>query len=367
MSEANTDEPDEQENSTNPCVVHDPMLFHGGGERYAAELALALDAPIYTYQQSVEFDDVEISSFGNPSWFDRQLTSSPLSGLVHSIEYENFRVPDEYDVVITTGGAAMSLIHQPWQHRIHLLHTPSRWLYDLSHNRYAESMAPIRWIKRLYQSFMRTHQQSAIARIDDFVVNSEVIAQRLETYHRREATKVIYPPVDTSKYRHKDGEGYLLYLGRLEAHKRVKEIVEQLSGMDYQLKVAGTGSEIDAIDSVAGDNVELLGYVDEAKKLDLLAECDALVFNSIHEDFGIVPVEALASGKPVVGVNEGFTKHQITEGENGVLYDRSSDGIVQAVEKMYRTNWNYKRIQESAQRYDIDTFAAKWRAFIDGL
>lgn len=353
--------------SMNPCVVHDPMTFHGGGERYAVEIAAALDAPLYTYEQGVEFEDIDVVSFGNPSWFDKFLSSSPLSGLIHSIEYENFRVPDEYNVVVTTGGASKSLIHQPWQHRIHLLHTPARWLYDLGHGRYEGSFGPIKWTKRLYQSYMRAHEQSAIARIDDFVVNSEVIARRLETYHRREATEIIYPPVDTSKYHYEGRDGYLLYLGRLESHKRVDEIVNQLTGSGYRLKVAGTGSEMETIRSLAGNNVEILGYVSESEKIDLLANCDALVFNSVHEDFGIVPVEALASGKPVVGVDEGFTKYQITESENGVLYDRSSGAILRAVERMYDMEWNSQKIQESAQEYDVDTFANKWNAFLTEL
>lgn len=361
MSERTTEIESEQRPPRNPCIVHDPMDFHGGGERYAVELARALDAPLFTYQQQVDFDGVEISTFGNPSWFDRMLTSSPLSGLVHSIEYENFEVPDEFDVVITTGGASKSLIHNPRQRRIHLLHSPSRWLFDLGHNRYDDSIGPIRWVKKAYQSYMRVHEQSAVSRIDDFVVNSEVIGRRLETYHRRQATEVIYPPINTSEYYHEPGEGFLLYLGRLEEHKMVEEIVRQLTGTEYQLKIAGTGSKIDEIRQIAGENVELLGYVTEAEKLALLARCDALIFNSLHEDFGIVPVEALASGKPVVGVDEGFTSYQIEDGENGILYERSQDAIYRAVERMYEEEWDHEQIQETAQRYDVETFTNSWQ------
>lgn len=348
---------------SNPCVIHDPLLFRGGGEQYAAELASVLDAPLYTYRAEINLEqDIEIKEFETGRAFDRIIESSPISGLAYAVAYENFRVPPSHDLVVTTGAAAKSVIHEPHQRRYHLLHSPQRWLFDRGHRRYEDAVGPIRWIKQAYQSYMRVHDQSTIARIDDFVVNSEVIARRLQTYHRRDPVGIIYPPVNTKQYFHNEDGGYLLFVGRLEPHKGVGELVEAISGTDYMLKIAGTGSCIKSLRKRSGRNIELLGFVSESEKRELLANCDALLFNSDHEDFGIVPVEALASGKPVVGVNEGFTKHQIEDSVNGVLFDRGE--VLEAVKRMYKHDWNPKTIQQTAARYDITEFRKRWNDLI---
>lgn len=352
---------------SDPCVVHDPITFRGGGEQYAARLANVLDAPLYTYRKdgSVSLDiEVDIREFGNASYLDQKLMQLPFRGLTRAIAYENFEVPKHHDVVITTGATSKAVIHRPYQRRYHLLHTPARWLFDLGPGQYKDDRWPVRWIKRGFQSVIRVHDQSTIPRIDDFVVNSEVIARRLQTYHRREETAVIYPPVDLSSYNHEPDEGFLLYLGRLEPHKRVGEIVDAVTGTEYDLRIAGAGSTEEELRERASDNVDFLGFVTEERKRELLARCDALLFNSEHEDFGIVPVEAMASGNPVVGVEEGFTKYQIEDGVNGVLFERGVENMRKAIERVYNQEWESKRIQISADRYGIERFENQWRSLV---
>jgi glycosyltransferase involved in cell wall biosynthesis len=288
----------------------------------------------------------------------------PFRGLTRAIAYENFEVPKHHDVVITTGATSKAVIHRPYQRRYHLLHTPARWLFDLGPGQYNDDRWPVRWIKRGFQSVIRVHDQSTIPRIDDFVVNSEVIARRLQTYHRREETAVIYPPVDLSSYNHEPNEGFLLYLGRLEPHKRVGEIVDAVTGTEYDLRIAGAGSTEEELRERAGDNVDFLGFVTEERKRELLARCDALLFNSEHEDFGIVPVEAMASGNPVVGVAEGFTKYQIEDGVNGVLFERGVENMRKAIDRVYSQEWDSKRIQTSADRYGMERFENQWRSLV---
>lgn len=347
-----------------PCVVHSPMTFRGGGEQYAARLAEALDAPLYTYEYDIDLDtDVEIVEFGEGGAVGRLLTRSPFSGLVHAIEYESFDVPEQYDAVVTTGASAKSVIQKAHQRRYHLLHTPIRWLYDRAHAETVDTW-PKKWAYRFYKSYLRVLDQSTVPRIDDFVANSEVIAQRLRTYYRRSPTAIIYPPVDIQSYYHGEPSEYLLYLGRLEPHKGVEEIVAALADTRYRLKVAGTGSLSKRLEAKATPNIEFLGYVSEAEKLELLANCDALLFNSHHEDFGIVPVEALASGKPVIGVNEGFTRYQIKQGVNGILFDRGTDNLRRAVGRMYEQEWDPVEIQETAEQYGLNRFEDEWRGLI---
>ncbi|MFC7166110.1 glycosyltransferase [Halospeciosus flavus] len=143
-------------------------------------------------------------------------------------------------------------------------------------------------------------------------------------------------------------------------HISASELVDAVSGTDYKLRIAGTGSVEEDLRRRADDDVEFLGFVSEDRKRDLLARCDALLFNSEHEDFGIVPVEAFASGKPVIGVNEGFTKYQIEEDVNGILFDRGVKNVRDAINKMYGQMWDAEKIQATAERYGMERFEREW-------
>jgi glycosyltransferase involved in cell wall biosynthesis len=153
----------------------------------------------------------------------------------------------------------------------------------------------------------------------------------------------------------------LLFVGRLAPEKRVGEIIEAVSELEYRLRIAGTGPLGETLERESPPNVELLGFVSEEEKLELLAECEAVVFNSDREPFGIVPTEASASGKPVVGVRDGFTRYQIEDGVNGVLFDRGKGNMKQSIEKVYNRQWDPETIQKTAKKYDISKFEADWK------
>lgn len=353
---------------SNPCVVCKPLTTVGGLELYAAETASAIDAPIYTLFQSRSLSNVRVApdvvEFEKRDAFHTALERLPFGTLVRTLEYEQFEVPKEYDAVVTIGEVTKSVIHQPHQRRYHVLNMPPRWLFDLGPGRYDGSFGPVRWLKRLYQSYMRVQDVATVSRINDFVVPSETIARRLETYYARTPTVIIHPPVYTDQYYFSENAGYLLYVGRLSPSKGVAEIVDAVSGTDYRLKIAGTGPLESEIKRRAGPNVDVLGFVSEERKRELLANCDAVVFNSDREAFGIVPIEAFASGKPVVGINEGFTKHQIEDGETGILFDRGAGELRDAIEEMYDHEWDYERLQQAATRYDVGRFREAWRDFL---
>jgi glycosyltransferase involved in cell wall biosynthesis len=348
-----------------PCVVYRPLDTDGGLERYVSTLAKTLEAPVYTPRQTIRpdhFEDVDVRIFERAR-AERVVDRLPIGSVAEFLTYENFEVPTHHDAVVTVGESTKAVIHQPYQHRVHLLNMPPRWLFDLGPGRF-DGHGIGGFLKRLYQSIVRVHDVSTIRRIDEFVVPSEVIGRRLETYYNRTAAAVVYPPADTGRYHHEEGDGYLLYLGRLAEAKRVGEIVGALSGTDHQLKIAGTGPLEDELSRHAGRNVEVLGYVSDERKRELLANCDAVVFNSDREAFGIVPVEAFASGKPVIGVDEGYTQYQIEDGVNGVSFERGE--LVEAVEAMYDQEWDADAIQVTAGRYDVSTFRQAWQSFLFG-
>jgi len=350
-----------------PCIVHRPMTFHGGGEAYVFELARALDAPIYTSVCEIDIpSDVSVTEFGRNGRLADAVRDGPFNDFTTTLAYENFAVPERHDAVVTSGDVAISVIHLPEQRRYHVFHGAVRWLYNRAPGQFVGGLPGVRFVKQIYQSAMRLHYQSATSRVDDFLPTSEIIGRELETYHDRKHTAVMYPPVETNNFYHGSSEDYLLYVGRLEERKRVDQIVEAINGTDYRLEVAGTGEEEQRLRGLADENVTFHGFVSEERKVELLARCRALVFNSEREPFGIVPVEAFASGKPVVGVNEGFTALQVEDGVNGVAYDRGVESLRDAVDRAFATEWDPDRIQRTAEPYDVESFTQRWREVVYG-
>lgn len=335
------------------------MTFHGGGEEFVFELARMFEIPIYTSTCSIDVpEDVTLREFGETGFVASLRRKAPFNDLGTVLEYENFDVPEEHDAVLSSGDVALSVIHSSDQRRYHLFHGSIRWLYNSGPGLFASAPPGIRFLKQLFQSRMRVHTQTAVSRIDDFFVNSEIVARELDTYHDQKAEGVMYPPVDLEQFHNEPGDGFLLYIGRLEKRKRVDEIIETVNGTEYRLEIAGTGEEVEDLKQMSGENVTFHGFVSPERKLELLARCDAVVFNSEREPFGIVPVEAFASGKPVVGINEGFTRYQISEGVNGLLYERGE--LADAIGKMYDMEWDPERIQETAEPFGLEEFRERW-------
>jgi len=200
------------------------------------------------------------------------------------------------------------------------------------------------------------------SRVDYYFVNSPIIKRRLWKYYKRES-EVLYPPVELEKYRNEGDEGYFLHLGRLDEEKGVPAVVKTFERLNEQLVMAGGMGDIK--DSVRrhineASNIDYRGFVPEEEKLDLLANCTAVVFNGQNEDFGIVPIEANASGKPVLARNDGFPEVFIANGKNGYVHDGTSYGVKHAVGRLLNSelNINEKRLTDFSVGYFEDKISS---------
>lgn len=353
------------------AIAHKDYDVRGGGEVLARHLAETFDAPMYVGRRNLENEpddeppDIrEIDYSPLPSWLAKRMIDAygPLRSVAYQLVWQQQSGLTEHDVVVTSGNEPMWYVPEDHQTVVAYTHSTPRWQYDLFHDN--EGLPAV-----LYNYAARVLYDHNTRRPDLFVANSDVVARRIRQYWNipDDQVRVVYPPVETSAFSPDDqptGDKYL-YLGRLAGHKRVGEAVEAFSGRDEELVVAGEGPERERLERDAGDNVTFLGFVDEEEKADLYSAAKALVYPPQSEDFGMVPVEAMAAGTPVLGVDEGFTRHQIEDGANGLLWSRSFPGRLGTVVDEFEENgadWTEEQISDFAkQNFGVDRFRSGMR------
>jgi glycosyltransferase involved in cell wall biosynthesis len=206
---------------------------------------------------------------------------------------------------------------------------------------------------------MRTLYQQTTPYADRWLCNSDVVQRRLQGYLAPTApTQVVYPPVqvDETGPDVAPTQDYLFVVGRLGINKRVDLVRDVAAATDRRVVVAGDGPERETLLDGAPENLEYLAYIDDGEKYRRLSEAAATLFLARHEDFGIVPIESFAAGTPVVGVEEGFTQHQIVAGGNGVLVEPDVDSVVAGIQQVGDVRWSAERIAAYAEQFGTDRF-----------
>lgn len=271
-----------------------------------------------------------------------------------------------YDLVVSSeAGPAKGIIPRPDAVHVCYCHSPMRYIWDLAPEYGREAGWLARTALRLSAPRLRQWDVTTAARVDHFVANSRFVAQRIGKYYRREAT-VIHPPVDVSRFdvAREVGDAYLC-AGQVVPYKRVELAVEAFTRMRRPLVVIGDGVS-ERLRAAAGPTVRFLGAVDDATLADALARCRALVFPGV-EDFGIVPLEAMASGRPVLAYGRGGATETVVPGVTGLLFEEQTvEGLIGAVERFEATSARFDpaTIRAHAERFSPQRFAAALRDFI---
>lgn len=345
------------------AIAYDCFDVDGGAERVAIELARTFDAPIYAgfVDEEIPPDDVEV----------HQVFESTISKLAYNAHYaitdayhmrawQECSELSEYDTVIICKNNCGWFVPEDDQSLVWYLHSTPRNLYDRFHENRGGLLRP--WFAAAMRALYAPNTRYA----DAWVCNSELVHRRLRRYWDRDG-EVVYPPVPTASF----GPGfaetgdYYVTVGRLQRHKRTREIVEAANEQGVPLKVAGTGPEQETLNAVAGDTVDVLGYVSEDRKRELLAGAKAFIFNASNEDFGMTPIEAMASGTPVLGVKDGYTQYQIQDGKNGLVYDRGQLASAIARFELRGVEWSESRIDEwASERFGRRTFREAMRRIV---
>ena len=358
------------------AILHDRFPIIGGSETFAIEAARVLDAPIFTMYVEPGLDvpsDVEIHAIYQPK-YTRGLSGRLLDWKNNGMNpFESASVAiditqgcDElikYDVLLESGPLSKFYVPETHQRIVHYPHSPPRWLYDLFRDRMKRLDYPcIAFCARAYAKLWRTLDKEAVDYVDTFVGNSELIRDRIRRYYGRDA-KVVYPPV-TGDWRNEGDDGYFLTWSRLDPEKRIDLIVEAFQGLDYRLVVAGDGQERQKLERMAEehDNIDIRGFVKDIESL--AAKSTAVVYAPRQEDFGLVGAETLSAGKPLLGVDEGFTKNQVEEGVTGLLFDPSVESLRETVRAFDPSQFDPETIQSITEQYRYETFEADLREVV---
>ncbi|MCC6551139.1 MAG: glycosyltransferase [Ignavibacteriaceae bacterium] len=284
---------------------------------------------------------------------------------------EQFDLSD-YDFIMTNSHAvAKGVITRVNQLHICYCHSPMRYAWDLYHQ-YIKQADLRTGLKGLIAKYtlhrLRIWDFTTANRPDFFIANSGYTAARIKKIYNREA-EVIYPPVDTHKFpleTRKDD--FYLTASRLVPYKRIDLVVEAFSRMpDKKLVVVGDGPDLDKIKHLATANISILGYQEFDKLRSLMQRAKAFVF-AAEEDFGIVVIEAMSCGTPVIGLGKGGTKETIKPGLSGIHFqEQTSQSIIDAVRQFEKqiNSFNSNDINHYAQQFSKDAFEEKIMAFVE--
>ncbi len=272
-----------------------------------------------------------------------------------------------YDLVISSeAGPAKGIVPGPEALHVCYCHSPMRYIWDLYPQYQAASGALTRLAMALAAPPLRAWDVTTAQRVDHFIANSRYVAARIGKYYRREA-QVIHPPVDVSRFGIASApDDYFLCAGQITPYKKVGIAVEACTRLGARLKVIGSGADA-ALRRLAGPNVEFLGAVDDRQMAHHFSHCKALLFPGV-EDFGIVPLEVMASGRPVIAFARGGATETVVDGRTGLLFHQQSvDALAEAIGRYERDPHRFEpeRLQAHARSFDTGVFKARMRAAID--
>ncbi len=348
----------------NIAIVHDMLLKLGGAERVVKALSeIYNDAPIYTllYDQK-KTDEWFGGTVIHPSKLQKKfnLVKKPkyfLPKMADAVESWNF---NHYDTVISSSSAfAHGIKTGKNTKHISYVHSPMRYAWDYTHE-YTKGMSP--FMQKTVAKMLNPIRQwdfLTSSNPDVVVANSEHVKKRIQKYWRRDA-QVIYPPVNVKRFTpKKEHEDYFLIVSALTPFKRIDLAIQTFNKIRKNLVIIGDGAQMGELKKMANEKyITFMGRQDDANTTEFYENCRAFIFPG-EEDFGITPVEAMASGKPVLAYGKGGVLETVQAGITGEFFKEPAaksleNGLANllANEKHY----DFNQIRKRAEEFDESIF-----------
>lgn len=348
----------------NTAIIHDHFLNFGGAERVLLNfLKLYPSADVYLAFASPQNRKVlEHHTRGRiiVSLFDK----CPLSHCYPDIykpllfcwwEHLDLR---QYDVVISSSHSfsSKSVITHKNQLHISYVHTPPRYLYSEYNELQILRKPIIRFILFPLMNWMRKKDFQGAQRPDILIANSKNVQARIKKYYKRDS-ELVYPPVEIPKTLSKRRPQYYLCMSRLVKQKGIELAIRACNELKESLVIVGSGAQEKYLRSIAGPTIIFLGFVPDKQMNHIYAGAKALIYTSIEEDFGLVPLEAMAHGVPVIGYKSGGVEETIINGSTGIFFnDWNVASLVKTIYAFDAPKFSFVACLKQAKRFSSNRF-----------
>jgi len=356
------------------ALIHYWLTGMRGGEKVVQSICnLFPDIDIFTlvYDKRKIAESIKkhkvFTSFIQKLPFARKKYQTYLPFMPIAIEQFNL---SGYDIVISSeSGIAKGVLTKPETCHFCYCHTPMRYLWNMYFD-YLKN-ENIRFLKKkiieVFFNYLRVWDLATASRVDYFISNSDNVRKRILKYYRRDST-VIYPPVDVeSMLFEAKKQDYYLVVSQLVSYKRIDLAIRAFNELKKELIIIGEGQEYRKLKKIANSNIKFLGWQSEENLRQYYANAKAFIFPG-EEDFGIAPVEAQASGTPVIGFGRGGLLETVIEGETGLFfYKQDYKDLIDVIETFESNSGRFDcyKIRENSLKFSRERFESDLKKFIE--
>ncbi len=341
------------------ALIHDWLVTNAGAEKVLKEFVeLFPDSDVFSLVDFLNNEDRKKILKG------KYAKTSFIQHLPFAKKYFRYYLPlfpkaiesldvRGYDLIISSSWAVAKGVKKN-KNQLHICycHTPIRYAWDLYEEYTSSLKQPKKFFVEMTLKYIRKWDINTLDRVDYFVANSNFVKERIKRIYKRDA-KVIYPPVEVDKFSlNLEKEDFYITVSRLAPYKKTSLIVEAFNKMPQKkLIVIGKGEKYEYLKKIAKSNIKILGYQPDNVVIKYLQKAKAFVYAAV-EDFGIVPLEAISCGTPVIALNKGGTAETVIDSINGIHFENQDiKSIIKAVERFESIEFDPKKVRGSVFRY----------------
>ncbi|MBM3702597.1 MAG: glycosyltransferase family 4 protein [Actinobacteria bacterium] len=363
------------------AIVHDYLNQYGGAERVIEVMhEIFPEAPVFTsiYQpenmpDSFKKMDIRVTFMQKFPFLDRFYKKYFM---LYPIAMKSLKVKD-FDIIISSSSSFAKGVKKR-KNAVHVCYcyTPTRFIWYYNFYIKKENFTKIisTFLLPLFIKSLKKWDLKAVEGVDKFIAISNHIKNKIKACYKRDS-EVIYPPVDFEKFKineaSKERGSYFLVVSRLNAYKNIDMAINACKKLNQNLKIIGTGLYLKELKKIAGDSkkIEFLGRVSDEELCSYYSGCRALIFPG-EEDFGISPLEAQASGRPVIAYAKGGALETIIDGETGIFFkEDNEDSLSESISDFINMENNFipEVIRKHALKFDKEVFKKSLKAYIDNI
>jgi glycosyltransferase involved in cell wall biosynthesis len=348
---------------TKIALVHDYLCNKAGSERVFQYMCEAFpEADVYTlaYNPSKTFPYFE-SRRVRTTWLNSWVQSSSMFNWLFPIATHVMEHLDlsGYDLIISSSATTAKYLNARNAFHICYCYIPTRALWHFEE--YFGQGLKTEMVK-LFLPYLKKRDWKAAQKVGTFLTLSKKSQAYIQEYYGRDAD-ILPCPIDTDKFvpaSTSERSSHYLIISRLERWKKIDYAIEAFNQLGLPLKVIGAGSDFNRLQALAKDNISFLGEVNDDALVQAYQECKAIIFTPFLE-YGLIPLEANASGTPVIGYGYGGIEETMTEKTALFFYEQTPQALIAAVQKFEKMEFDSQHLREHALKWSIPAFKARFR------